>query len=163
METLQRQQRSTSFSGHAGSSNVICIRRRWPLVASTFLSVVRFLCNGALHAADGPAAAAATARRARGLEFNYRGNYDDKSKEQIPDIEAYLVPLTEKGTERLDFHMVRALPISLASLTSIDLIIQACGLQRDHGSYWREIERRGENPNKITRKSHPDGDRAAGS
>ncbi|GBP33435.1 hypothetical protein EVAR_6783_1 [Eumeta japonica] len=25
----------------------------------------------------------------------YRGNYDDKSKEQIPDIEAYLVPLTE--------------------------------------------------------------------
>ncbi|GBP88815.1 hypothetical protein EVAR_57933_1 [Eumeta japonica] len=26
---------------------------------------------------------------------SYRGNYDDKSKEQIPDIEAYLVPLTE--------------------------------------------------------------------
>ncbi|GBP33870.1 hypothetical protein EVAR_20981_1 [Eumeta japonica] len=27
--------------------------------------------------------------------LSYRGNYDDKSKEQIPDIEAYLVPLTE--------------------------------------------------------------------
>ncbi|KPJ20828.1 Adenylosuccinate synthetase isozyme 1 [Papilio machaon] len=27
--------------------------------------------------------------------LSYRGNYDDKSKEQIPDIEVYLVPLTE--------------------------------------------------------------------
>ncbi|GBP08398.1 hypothetical protein EVAR_77105_1 [Eumeta japonica] len=30
--------------------------------------------------------------------LSYRGNYDDKSKEQIPDIEAYLVPLTELAT-----------------------------------------------------------------
>lgn len=29
------------------------------------------------------------------LCLSYSGNYDDKSKEQIPVIEVYLVPLTE--------------------------------------------------------------------